>query len=291
MKKQIGNRMSMKQRETLTAWVLLAPALCGFLVFYIVPFLESFYYSTLSDMFSRSFVGVDNYARLLGNPTFLAGMGNTLIFNALGVPLSVGLSLILALAFKKVTRGATFFKTAILAAMVLPASSVAVVWNIFFAQNGVINGIIASGGGETVPFLTSGSARFVVLGLYLWRNVGYNMVIFTAGLAAIPKEYYEITKIEGASAVQTFRFVTLPLLKESMFFVLLMSVMGGFKVFREVYAIAGAYPHESIYMLQNFMNNLFSRLDYQSLCASAVMMVLLILIPVWFYIRSSREKA
>lgn len=190
----------MKQREALTAWLLLAPVLAGFLVFYIVPFLESIWYSLLSDMFSRRFVGIDNYARLLGNPTFLTGMGNTLLFNLMGVPLSTGGALLLALAFKHVAKGATFSKAAILAAIVLPASSVAVVWNIFFSYDGVLNGLIASLGGKPINWLGTGFARYVVLLLYLWRNIGYNMVIFTAGLAAIPREYYEVARIEGASA-------------------------------------------------------------------------------------------
>jgi len=279
----------MKSRETLTAWLLLAPALSGFLLFYIIPFLESMYYSTLSDMFNRRFVGLDNYARLLGNPTFLNGMSNTLIFNLMGIPLGVGGGLLLALAFKHVTHGATFFKTAILAALVLPASSVAVVWNILFSKTSVINGFLVSLGTDPVSWLGSENARFVVLLLYLWRNLGYNMVIFTAGLAAVPREYYETAEIEGANAWQTFHYITLPCIKESLFFVLLISIMGGFKVFREVYAISGAYPHESIYLLQSFMNNLFARLDYQSLCASAVLTVLLVMIPVWFYIRSGKE--
>jgi multiple sugar transport system permease protein len=282
--------ITMKNRETLTAWLLLGPALVGFLIFYIIPFAESVWYSLLSDMFSRRFVGLDNYARLLGNPTFLTGMGNTLLFILMGVPLSAGGALVLALMFKRVTSGATFFKTAVLAALVLPASSVAVVWNIFFSQTGALNGIIVSFGGEAANWIGSSYARMVVMLLYLWRNIGYNMIIFTAGLAAIPREYYEISRIEGAGAWQNFYYVTLPCLKESLFFVLIMSIMGGFKVFREVYAISGAYPHESIYMLQNFMNNLFSRLDYQSLCASAVMTVMIILVPVWFYIRSGKEE-
>lgn len=280
----------MRRREVLTAWLLLSPALAGFLIFYIVPFLESVWYSFLTDMFSRRFAGLDNYARLLGNPAFLKGMWNTFQFNLMGIPISAGGAFLLALALKRVTKGATFFKAAMLAALVLPASSVSVVWNIFFANDGILNGWLAGLGMEPVNWLGSNWARIVVLLLYLWRNIGYNMVIYIAGLAAIPREYYEISRIEGANAWQSFIYVTMPCLKESIFFVLLMSIMGGFKVFREVYAISGAYPHESIYMLQNFMNNLFSRLDYQSLCASAVMTVMLILGPVWYYIRSGKEK-
>jgi len=280
----------MRRREVLTAWLLLSPALAGFLIFYIVPFLESVWYSFLTDMFSRRFAGLDNYARLLGNPAFLKGMWNTFQFNLMGIPISAGGAFLLALALKRVTKGATFFKAAMLAALVLPASSVSVVWNIFFANDGILNGWLAGLGMEPVNWLGSNWARIVVLLLYLWRNIGYNMVIYIAGLAAIPREYYEISRIEGANAWQSFIYVTMPCLKESIFFVLLMSIMGGFKVFREVYAISGAYPHESIYMLQNFMNNLFSRLDYQSLCASAVMTVMLILVPVWYYIRSGKEK-
>lgn len=280
----------MRRREVLTAWLLLSPALAGFLIFYIVPFLESVWYSFLTDMFSRRFAGLDNYARLLGNPAFLKGMWNTFQFNLMGIPISAGGAFLLALALKRVTKGATFFKAAMLAALVLPASSVSVVWNIFFANDGILNGWLAGLGMEPVNWLGSNWARIVVLLLYLWRNIGYNMVIYIAGLAAIPREYYEISRIEGANAWQSFIYVTMPCLKESIFFVLLMSIMGGFKIFREVYAISGAYPHESIYMLQNFMNNLFSRLDYQSLCASAVMTVMLILGPVWYYIRSGKEK-
>jgi len=280
----------MRRREVLTAWLLLSPALAGFLIFYIVPFLESVWYSFLTDMFSRRFAGLDNYARLLGNPAFLKGMWNTFQFNLMGIPISAGGAFLLALALKRVTKGATFFKAAMLAALVLPASSVSVVWNIFFANDGILNGWLAGLGMEPVNWLGSNWARIVVLLLYLWRNIGYNMVIYIAGLAAIPREYYEISRIEGANAWQSFIYVTMPCLKESIFFVLLISIMGGFKVFREVYAISGAYPHESIYMLQNFMNNLFSRLDYQSLCASAVMTVMLILVPVWYYIRSGKEK-
>ncbi|NLM61733.1 MAG: sugar ABC transporter permease, partial [Clostridiales bacterium] len=250
----------MRRREVLTAWLLLSPALAGFLIFYIVPFLESVWYSFLTDMFSRRFAGLDNYARLLGNPAFLKGMWNTFQFNLMGIPISAGGAFLLALALKRVTKGATFFKAAMLAALVLPASSVSVVWNIFFANDGILNGWLAGLGMEPVNWLGSNWARIVVLLLYLWRNIGYNMVIYIAGLAAIPREYYEISRIEGANAWQSFIYVTMPCLKESIFFVLLMSIMGGFKVFREVYAISGAYPHESIYMLQNFMNNLFSRL-------------------------------
>ena len=120
---------------------------------------------------------------------------------------------------------------AILAAIVLPASSVSVVWNIFFSQSGVINGIIVSLGSEPVNWLGSAYARLVVLLLYLWRNIGYNMVICTAGLAAIPHEYYEIAKIEGADTWQSFFYVTLPCIKESLFFVLLMSIMEALRYF------------------------------------------------------------
>ena len=282
-------RLSLHGRETLVAWLLLSPALAGFLIFYLIPFGESVWCSLISDMFRKQFVGLDNYARLLGNPTFLQGMGNTLLFNLMGVPLSTGGGLALALAFRHVTRGAAFWKTALLAALVLPAASVAGMWNALFTQRGILNGWIVSLSGEPVGFLTTDMARIVILLLYLWRNLGYHMVIFSAGLAAIPREYEEIARTEGADAWQRFWYVTLPCLKGSVFFVVLLSLMGGFKVFREVYAIAGAYPQESIYLLQSFLNNLFTRLDYQSLCAAAVATVFVTLAPVTLYLRSLKE--
>ena len=280
----------MRRRETITAWLFLSPALCGFLLFYVIPFGESLWYSMQSGMFGGSFVGLENYARLLGNEDFILAMSNTFALMFTGVPLCTALGLMLAMMFRHVTHGAKLFKTAILAALVLPAASVSSVWNSFFADNGVVNGIITALGGKPIGFFSSEWSRVVVLMLYIWRNTGYNMVIFTAGLAAIPNEYYEVAKLEGAGPLQTFRHVTLPYIKHSMFFVMLMSVTGVFKLFREIYALSGAYPHRSIYMLQSYMNDMFSKLDYQLLCAAAVIVVGMILVPVCMYIRRSADE-
>jgi multiple sugar transport system permease protein len=125
-------------------------------------------------------------------------------------------------------------------------------------------------------------ARVTVVIVYLWKNIGYSMVLFLAGLQNIPVEYYEAARIDGASIWKQFTAITLVYLTPTAFFVFIMSIINSFKVFREAYLISGDYPHSSIYMLQHYMNNMFAGLDYQKLTSAAFIMsvfiVLLVLI-------------
>lgn len=118
----------------------------------------------------------------------------------------------------------------------------------------------------------------VLIIVYLWKNIGYSIILFLAGLQSIPKDYYETADLEGAGTLRQLTGITLVYLTPTMFFVVLMSVLNSFKVFRETYLIAGDYPHDSIYMLQHYMNNGFQSLDLQKLSSAAVVMVLCILL-------------
>jgi multiple sugar transport system permease protein len=123
-------------------------------------------------------------------------------------------------------------------------------------------------------------ARLVIVIVYLWKNIGYNMVLFLAGLQNIPVEYYESANMDGAGSWRKFTHITLICLTPTSFFIFIMSVINSFKVFRETYLISGAYPHDSIYMLQHFMNNMFSSLDYQKLTSAAFIMAAFIYVIV-----------
>lgn len=123
-------------------------------------------------------------------------------------------------------------------------------------------------------------ARGVLSVVYLWKNLGYNMILFLAGLQGIPKDYYETADLEGAGPFRKLIGITLVYLTPTMFFVVLMSIMNSFRIFRETYLIAGDYPHDSIYMLQHYMNNMFLSLDVQKLTAAAALMVCCILVIV-----------
>jgi multiple sugar transport system permease protein len=136
------------------------------------------------------------------------------------------------------------------------------------------------------------AARNVIIVVYLWKNIGYNVILFLAGLQQIPKDYYETAQIEGAGPLRQFRSITLVYLTSSMFFVVIMSIINSFKVFRETYLIAGDYPHDSIYILQHYMNNMFMTLDVQKLTATATLMfgcILLIVLGLFAIERRHRQ--
>jgi len=142
-----------------------------------------------------------------------------------------------------------------------------------------------------VYWLETGLVRGIITAIFLWKNMGFNMVLFLAGLGQIPKEYYETAMLEGAGAFAVFRRITVPALVPTGFLVLLMSIIHSFKAFREIYALTGAYPHESIYMLQHYMNNQFTALDYQKLASSAYILSAFIVCIVLVFFRLQRKFA
>jgi multiple sugar transport system permease protein len=154
------------------------------------------------------------------------------------------------------------------------------IWQILFDWNGSLNAWLDSFGYDPVDWMKSESARTVVIIVYIWKNMGYNVILFLAGLQQIPKDYYETARIEGAGRLRQFRSVTLVYITSTMFFVVIMSIVNSFKVFRETYLIAGDYPHDSIYMIQHYMNNMFVSLDIQKLTAAATLMFVSILLIV-----------
>ncbi len=260
----------------------LAPSLVGFLIFFFLPFAGGLYYSVVDSPIGGRFVGVANYIALLGNPVFLKAGYNTLIFTAVGVPLNMLLSLGLALLLDRSFYGRNMVRMAFIVPLVVPVASVVLVWQILFDINGSLNAFISSLGLLPVDWMKTGFARLVVVTVYLWKNIGYNMVLFLAGLQSIPREYYEAADIDGGGAWRKFTHITLVYLTPTTFFVVVMSIINSFKVFRETYLISGAYPHDSIYLLQHYMNNKFASLDYQMLTSAAFIMAVFIYILVLF---------
>ncbi|GHU08302.1 hypothetical protein FACS1894151_03980 [Spirochaetia bacterium] len=125
--------------------------------------------------------------------------------------------------------------------------------------------------------------------IFLWKNCGYNMVLFLSGLGNIPKDYYEAAWLDNASAFQVFRHVTFPCLLPTTVLALIMSIINSFKIFREIYLITGNYPHESIYTLQHFMNNMFASLNYPRLTSAAAVLVAIIAVFTRFLLRLERK--
>lgn len=269
-------RKSLNGSKNLIGLLFLAPSLAGFLVFYLIPFAGGIYYSLVDSPIGGSFVGLKNFADLLGNENFLKASTNTAVFSVISVPLIIVLSLGLAMMLNQKIPHSGTFRTIFIIPLVIPVASVVFVWQSIFDYNGWLNGLISSLGGflglAPVDWMKTELARGVVIIVYVWKNIGYNMVLFLAGLQNIPREYYESADIDGAGKWRKFTGITLVFLTPTTFFVFIMSIINSFKVFRETYMISGQYPHSSIYMLQHYMNNMFATLDYQKLTSAAFIM-------------------
>jgi multiple sugar transport system permease protein len=272
----------MRKRAVL---VFLIPSLAGFLIFFLIPFAGSLYYACTVDG-SLSF---DNFIYTLQNEAFQLALKNTLLFLLICVPLNTVLPLLIAMAVKSLGGQSRLFRAAYISPLVVPVASVAIFWTILFAPGGTVNQALGYFGLPETDFLHSGWAVFVVALIYLWKNLGYMMVLYLAGLSEIPASYYEAASMDGAGGFQKFRRITVPCLWPTIFFVLVLSVVNCFKVFREMFLITGAYPDESVYMLQHYMNNMFRNTDYARLTSAAFIITAIIVLFLFAMFRLNRR--
>lgn len=266
-----------RRRDFLQSLCFLSPSFLGVFVFFIIPFFVVVYYSLIDGVATREFVGIENYVNLLNNSAFKLAARNTLHFSLIAVPLAVVLALALAVMLEARIPGKSYFRSFFLSPMMVPVASVVLIWQVLFNYNGTINEVL----NLSYDWLQSDHAQIVVLVLFLWKNLGYNMILFMAGLSNIPKQLLEVADVEGAGETYKFFNIKLRYLSPTILFVTILSLINSFKVFREVYLLAGDYPYESLYMLQHFMNNTFRSLDYQKLSAAAVIMALVMVVVIW----------
>ncbi|WP_330397391.1 carbohydrate ABC transporter permease [Maledivibacter halophilus] len=246
------------------------------------------YYSLINNPMEQKFVFLDNFSALLDNSAFILAAKNTAIFSLLAVPLAVILSLALALLLESKIPYKSQFRTFFLSPMMVPVASVVLVWKVVFNFNGPINSFIAVFGLEPINWLKSDYSQLVIIILFLWKNLGYNMILFMAGLNSIPKTLLEVAEIENASPWFKFVQIKLRFISPTILFVALLSLINSFKVFREIHLLTGDYPYDSLYMLQHFMNNTFKALDYQKLATAAILMgiVMIVIIGILFIIEN-----
>lgn len=256
----------------------LTPSLIGVLIFFIIPFLVIIYYSMVDNPISKEFVGIDNYIKVLENNAFKKAAINTFSFSMISVPLAVVLSMFLAMLLDSKIPFVSQFRTSFLCPMMVPVASVVLIWQVIFHYNGALNEFLANFDIEKIDWLKSEMGQVVVVILFLWKNLGYNMILFLAALNNIPKDMLEVATLEGAGSVYKFFKIKLRYLSPTILFVTVLSLINSFKVFREVYLLTGDYPYDSLYMLQHFMNNTFRNIDYQKLSSAAIMMAVVMII-------------
>ena len=251
------------RRVGVIGWALAAPALVVIGVFFALPVaaglalsLTDFDLYALADLSTLRFVGLRNYAQLLQTPLFWQALGNTLYFVAVGVPVSIGLSLAAALLLNaRVAKWQPLFRTALFAPVVTTVVAVAVIWRyLLHTRYGLINQGLAALGIDPVDWL--GDPHWAMPAIILfaaWKNFGYNMIILLAGLQAIPEDLYEAARLDGAGFRAQFRHITVPMLGPVLLVVSILTMAGYFQLFAEPYVMTQGGPLQSTVSVLYFM--------------------------------------
>ncbi|RUQ33812.1 MAG: sugar ABC transporter permease [Candidatus Competibacteraceae bacterium] len=244
-----------ERRMALSGWAFLTPALLLITVFFFLPVIAALLLSftdfdiyALGDLNRLRFIGFNNYQQLLQSPLFWTALANTFYFVMIGGPLSVAVSLSAALLVNsRLTRFPSLFRTLFFLPVVTTLVAVAVVWRyLYHPRYGLINYGLSLLGVEPIDWL--GDPHWAMPALILmaiWKNFGFNMIIFIAGMQNIPVTLYEAAQIDGAGAWRQFRYITLPLLGPTFLLVALMTVIGYFQVFAEPYVMTQGGPANS----------------------------------------------
>lgn len=267
------------RRSKWTGLSFLLPGFCGVVFFSFLPFMDVIRRSFVQAVSGR-FCGLENYRVVLHNRAFLLAVKNTLRFLLVCLPLLLGISLVLAfllhawqMAFHQKLR---LLKAVYLVPMAIPAASLVLLWKLMFDKHGFVNGILHLCGIHAVDWMNTGAAFFVLVFSYIWKNLGYTMVLWLAGLSSISPDLYEAAEMDGAGRITQFFKITLPLIRPLIFTIVVLSFLNSFKVFREAYLVAGNYPQEDMYLLQHLFNNWFTDLSVDKMAAGSVLLALVI---------------
>lgn len=278
--------MKIKHKEYIKAILFILPSLMGIAVFYIIPYIICIVKSMYAE---NVFVGLENYIKLFKNNTFLLALKNTGVFTVSAIPLLMIISFLLALFLNSFKKVSSFFKSSLLIPVVVPAASLVCVWQVFFDDYGVINGLLCSTGINTVQFFSSEFSMVMIVFIYVWKYCGFCVILFLAGLASVPQSLYESAKLDGASSFQIVTKITIPMVLPTIFFVFLMEIIYSFKIFREVFSLFGNYPNENVYFLQNFINNNYYNFNYSGLSSASIVLSLFIIVLLLIFFLFERK--
>lgn len=286
-------KYTLERRMRWRTLLFLFPSLLGALVFFVLPCGMVAYYALVDRPVGGEFVGLSNFLALMGNRAFLTGLKNTVLLCAGAVGLGLPLSLGLALLLEGNLPGRGLLRTVFLSPMLAPAVSVVLVWEVLFHQNGAVNAALNALGMGGIDWFHTGWGRWMVLLLYLWKNLGLHTLLFTAALSAVPGELLDMAALDGAGRARRFFAVKLPFLTPTALFVVMLTLVSSMKLFREVWLLTGSYPYDYLYLLQHFMNNTFLSMDYPKLSAAALalagLMCAVIGLLFWLEERAGRD--
>lgn len=237
------------RRSNPIGYLFVLPYVLHFLVFTAYPLGFAFYLTVHRwDIVSadQPFVGAANFSRLLQDELFFTALRNTLVFLAVHIPLQIIVALFLAVVLNERLPMRAFFRTAFFLPYVTSGAIIAVIWLRLYADDGLLNGLLTATGLPAVGWLSSPNVAMPAIAIMAtWKNVGYYLMIFLAGLQSIPAALYEEAHLNGATAWQRFLYITLPLLNPAMVLVVVLSTIGGFSLFVEPFVMTGGGPLDS----------------------------------------------
>ncbi len=266
-------------------FLLSLPALVGFAVFYIVPMFRTIGYSFIENTFTMKFVGFDNYKSVLTNEFFRLALKNTVVFSVISVLLTVLIAFVLSLGLVKLSQRFMFIKSFFVLPYVLPSASIIFIWQTIFgtAQYTALTEVEGL------------SDFFVILPLYLlfiWKNIGIDVILITSALMKVTPEVYEAAAVDGAHGIKLHLKMTLPLISPSLFFVIVLTFVNSLKIFRESYLYYNTnYPPDVAYMVQNYMNNHFYKLNYQNLSCAVVVFTVVMAVVIFVLYRLENKMS
>lgn len=270
-------------------WFLL-PSFVGVCIFYFIPYIDVFRRAFFSAA-GGEFQGLDNFKTVLTNPAFQLAVKNTGLFMLVCIPLLLSLSLVIAVWIYHHSKIGNFLKTGFLLPMAIPVAAVVLLWRILLDDQGLLNGVLDRWGTVTCEWMDTRWAFVILVASYIWKNLGYHIVLWLAGLSMIPDQIYEAAQMDGASDRVIFFRITLPNLLPMLFIIAVLALLNSFKVFREVYLVAGNYPNESIYMIQHLFNNWFRDLALDKMTAGAVLLSILLILLIFLLQKAWEDRA
>ena len=259
-----------------SVWLFLLPGMLGLLLFYVVPFFGGIYYSLTDGTYRNAFVGMSNYTSMWQNQMFLLGLKNTMELSLICAPLVWVFSFAIASLLNRLRPKGAFFRNSVLLPYLMPSSAMLLFWLVIFDFGGVINRLVVALGFERVMWLQGSAMRVPIILLFVWKNLGFAVIIFLSAIQAVPEPLFEYATLEGAGFLRQTFGITLPMIVPTAFLVIILEWINAFKIFKEVYFISGSYPDESVYTLQHYMNNMYNKLNYQNVTTAAYSFALIV---------------
>lgn len=280
-----------RRNKNIACLYFLLPSFLGVIVFVLAPFADVCRRS-LTTAVTGEFRGIDNYKQVFENKAFWLAAGNTAKFVLVCLPLLIGLGLIIACFLSRFTR-IHFLKSAFLFPMAVPAATVVLVWKLIFDRQGFLNlfltrlgeaaysaGMLQSAPVFDIDYMGTGAAFWVLVFSYIWKNLGYTVVLWLTGILSISTQIREAARVDGAGEFTCFIRIIMPNLKPVLYTITVLSFLNTFKAFREAYLVAGSYPDESMYLLQHLFNNWFTNLDFDKMAAAAVILGFILFVAI-----------